>query len=122
MTRLENAKRQRTWQRQRKAANLIAFRWFMAQVMGGEKGLRLIKTGLRKVLKHPDSTPAQILSASKWLLFIETGKRGTQHSEPRELPELQPTTVEQNSVVTHPVISPEDEDRELEALINKLKV
>ena len=93
----------------------------MAKIQGSEKGFRLIKTGLRKVLKHPESTPAQILSASKWLLFIETGKRATQN-EPPLLPVLLPSDVEQCSVVVKPTISPDDGDPEMEAILNKLKV
>ena len=77
------------------------------------------------MLKHPDATPAQINSAAKWLLFIETGKRLPTEGElptPSSQTPLQPSTVEPNSVVSNPVIGPDDGDPMMAAILNKLKV
>ena len=93
----------------------------MAKLRGSDKGFRIIKTGLRRVLRHKDSTPAQLNSAAKWLLFIETGRRSAP-VDPSDLPPVRAEEVEQNSPLIDPVISPEDMDPELVALMSKIKV
>lgn len=125
MTNEYNATRQRVWQKKRRAQNLIAFRWIMAKVQGSQKGLRFIQTMLRRVGRNKDSTPAQVLSAAKWLLYIETGKRIPSEADlpsPTSYPPpLKPSEVEQNSVVNNPVVSPDDDDSDVVAMANKLK-
>jgi hypothetical protein len=124
MTKEQNAAKQRAFQKRRRFHNLAAFRWIMAKVNGSKRGLRLIQVMLRKVGTHPESTPAQLLSASKWLLYIETGKRIPTEAElpsPTGFPPpLTPTEVEPNSVVANPTIGPDDNDPEVVALASKL--
>lgn len=126
-TKEQNCLKQKRFQRKRRAHNLIAYRWLMAKINGSKRGLRLIQTMLRRVGKGKESTPAQVLSAAKWLLYIETGKRLPNENDlpatQEYPPPLKPSEVEQNSVVSNPTISPDDDDSSIVAsLTSKLKV
>ena len=72
MTKEQEARRQRVWQRKRKLKALLAFRYFMAKVVSA-KGQRLIKSFFRKVARDPRSSPDLAFRATEWLANIERG-------------------------------------------------
>ena len=125
MAKEQNNKRQREWYYRNQRKNLIAFQDIMAKVNGSEKGLRLIKTGFRRVMKHKDSTPQLIHSAARWLYLIEKGTKLPLESQlPLPSESLPHKALELNteSVVGEPTFVPDDGDPMMVAILNKLKV
>jgi hypothetical protein len=121
VTKEENAKRQRIWQFKRKLKSIFAY-WKIMKKIGSEKGFRLIKTMLRSVgnpKKHPEATAREVLRASEWLIYLETGAKKA--SSPKELTPVSAEEVDTNSIIVNPEIGPDAADIELTGLLNKLK-
>lgn len=114
MTREDNAKRQRIWQRKRKLRALLAFRYFMEKI-GTAKGKRLIKTFLRKVARDPRSTPELVLRATELLTHIERGLL----EQPLQPKDVRPVRVQ----VPMPdlTLAFDEGDVELESLYKQIK-
>jgi hypothetical protein len=118
MTKEQNAKRQREFQEKRKARNAAAFKWIMKQ-MRSEKGIRSAKQGLRRILKHADATPAQLLRASELLIYIATGEKkvGKESLVPPLKISAPSVTIEEPQ---GPEISPSDADPSIRELMLKM--
>jgi len=121
MTKAENAKKQRIWQLKRKIKRILAWRWFMAQ-LGSKKGTRSIKTGLRRVMHHKDSSPRDLNRAAElllWIELLETGKTSIVHAIELKVEPPQPM-----NPVPSPLEGPtqaDDADPELRELLEKSK-
>ena len=125
MTKERNNKLQREWYERNQRKNRIAFQDIMAKVNGSEKGLRLIKTGFRRVMKHKDATPQLIHSAARWLYLIEKGTKLPLESQlpiPSESLPHKALELDPESVVGEPTFTPDDGDPMMAAILNKLRV
>src|ERR1035437_3380841 len=113
MTKEQNNKQQREWYDRNKQKNLLAYGLIMTKVNGSEKGLRLIKTGFRRVMKHKDSTPQLIHSAARWLYLIEKGTKLPLESQlpiPSESLPHKALELDPESVVGESTFTPDDGD------------
>ena len=119
MTKEENAFRQRVWQFKRKLKSTLAFSKIMKRITGSEKGFRLIKTALRRVTRDPNSTPQQVLRASEWLMYLETGAKRA--PTPKELMPVTAEEIDFNSPILNPEINPDPTDPEIAEMLKKVR-
>lgn len=119
MTKEENAKRQRIWQRKRKLKTLLAFRWFMEKIRSA-KGQRLIKSFLRKIARSSESSPAQALRATEWLIYLEYGAP-ERPVNPKDIRPVRASEVDPSAPPSSPTLFPSEGDEELETLLKQAR-
>ena len=84
------------------------------------KGQRLIKSFLRKVSKSPDSSMAQVLRATEWLIYLEYGAPDKPTS-PKDIRPVRPSEIDPSAPPSNPTFFPSEGDDELERLLQQAK-
>lgn len=114
MTKQDNARRQRVWQRKHKLKILLAFRYFMEKVSSA-KGQRLIKSFFRRIARNPKSSPELAFRATEWLANIERGilERPLTAKDIRPVPATAPPL--------NIDLIPSEGDEELESLLKQAR-